>query len=190
MRWGDPGAPSLRGYLRVWTRRVGRLNCSIVLGPTRSCRQRGCSKSWTPCEAPAEPSAMRTAATALHPRCPPGAQRLSSGVTVGAVRQCVTSTRVHGHPVPKVGGPRVTSRPIQRLQNTPFAGQPPLQLLPVCRLSIIHASISIYGIPDKRVMIVKEYTHLGIFLNVLYCSEVTPAHILMFFFPIFSVHIS
>ncbi|KAF4020946.1 hypothetical protein G4228_012308 [Cervus hanglu yarkandensis] len=30
-----------------------------------------------------------------------GAQRLSSGVTVGAVRQCVTSTRVHGHPVPK-----------------------------------------------------------------------------------------
>uniref|UniRef100_A0A8C0CP60 Cytochrome P450 n=1 Tax=Balaenoptera musculus TaxID=9771 RepID=A0A8C0CP60_BALMU len=28
-------------------------------------------------------------------------QRLSSVVTAGAVRQCVTSTRVHGHPVPK-----------------------------------------------------------------------------------------
>lgn len=41
-------------------------------------------------------------------------QRLSSVVAVGAVRQCVTSTRVHGHHVPKVGGSPVqpgTSHP-------------------------------------------------------------------------------
>ena len=84
-------------------------------------------------------------------------QRLSSVVTAGAVRQCVTSTRVHGHPVPKVGGPSVTSCPIQCLQKAPFAGLPAqhshlLQLLPVCQLSVnhpsIHPFISIYVIPD------------------------------------------
>lgn len=40
------------------------------------------------------------------------AQRLSSVVAVGAVRQCVTSTRLHGYSVPKVGGPAEPRPPL------------------------------------------------------------------------------
>lgn len=56
------------------------------------------------------------------------------------MRQCVTSTCVRGHHVPKVGGPSVTpaESPLARHSHL-------LQLLPVCSQLYIHPSIFIYG---------------------------------------------
>lgn len=84
MRWGDLGALSLHGDLWVQTRTVGRLGCSTVLGPTRSCRQRGCSRNWTQCWAPPEPSATRT--TSNCPTPAPSSTRHSASAVLHRCR--------------------------------------------------------------------------------------------------------
>lgn len=74
----------------------------------------------------------------------------ASAVAVGAGRQCVSSTHVDGHPVPKVGGPGVALCPIWHLQRVPFIALPVqhshmLELLPISCFPInqifIHPSI-------------------------------------------------
>ena len=148
MRWGDLGALSLHGYLWVVTRTVDKLGCSTVLGPTQSCLQRGCSRNWTQCWAPLKPSATRT--TSYCPTPAPSSTRCSTSAVLCRRRAPVCDLHSCAWPPrPKVGGPRVTSRPMQRLQKAPFTGQParhshPLQLLPVCWLSVNHPYIHLH----------------------------------------------